>query len=100
MDLVGMCIAVKYSFGHVYGVSYDNYLGDVVDGARLVDTASDSEEFSFRACDKGSVMNCFDNRSVKRMDTQYGGSDIILDTCISNNKSCMMFGRVTKSHFF
>ena len=63
-----MCIAVKYSFGRVYGVGYDNYLGDVVDGVRLVDTASDSEEFSFHACDKGSVMNCFDNRSVKRMD--------------------------------
>ena len=99
MDLVGMCIAVEYSFGHMYGVSDDNYLGDVIDGACLIDTTFDSKEFSFRTCDKGSVMNCFDNRSVKRMDMQYGGSDIILDTCVSNNKSCMMFGRATKSHF-
>ena len=99
MDLVGMCIAVEYSFGRVYEVGYDNYLGDVIDGACLVDTASDNKEFSFRACDKGSVMNCFDNRSVKQMDMRYGGSDIILDTCISNNESYMMFGRATKSHF-
>ena len=65
MDLVGMCIAVEYSFGCVYGVGYDNYLGDVIDGARLIDTASDSKEFSFCTCDKGSMMNCFDNRLVK-----------------------------------
>jgi len=76
MDLVGMCITVKYSFGHVYGVSYNNYLGDVIDGTHLVDTTSDSKEFSFCACDKGSVMNCFDNWSVKQMDMRYGGSDI------------------------
>ena len=99
MDLVGMCITVEYSFGRVYGVGYDNYLGDVIDGTHLVDTASDSKEFSFRTCDKGSVMNCFDNQSVKRMDMRYGGSDIILDTCVSNNESCMMFGRATKRHF-
>jgi len=99
MDLVEMCITVEYSFGHVNGVGYDNYLEDVIDSARLVDTASDSKEFSFHTCDKGSVMNCFDNRLVKRMDMRYGGSDIILDTCISNNESCMMFGRAMKSHF-
>ena len=99
MDLVGMCIADEYSFGHVYGVGYNNYLGDVINGAHLIDTTSDSKEFSFHTCDKGSVMNCFDNRSVKRMDMRYGGSDIILDTCVSNNESCMMFGRATKSHF-
>jgi len=97
MDLVGMYIAVKYSFGRVYGVGYDNYLADVIDGAHLVDPASDSKEFSFRTCDKESVMNYFDNRSVKQMDMRYGGSDIILDTCVSNNESCMMFGRATKS---
>jgi len=83
----------------VYGVGYDNYLGDIIDGTRLVDTASDSKEFSFCTCDKGSVMNCFDNWMVKRMGMRYGGSDIILDTCIGNNESCMMFRRATKSHF-
>ena len=65
MDLVGMCVTVKYSFGCMYGVSYDNYLGDVIDGVCLIDTAFDSKEFSFRTCDKGSVMNCFDNQSIK-----------------------------------
>jgi len=68
MDLVGMYITVEYSFGHVYGVGYDNYLGDIIDGTRLVDTTFDSKEFSFCTCDKGSVMNCFDNWLVKRMD--------------------------------
>ena len=52
MDLVGMCIAVEYSFGHMYGVSDDNYLGDVIDGACLIDTISDSKEFSFCTCIK------------------------------------------------
>ena len=65
MDLVGMCIVVEYSFGRVYGVSYNNYLGDVIDSAHLIDTASDSKEFSFCTCDKGSMMNCFDNQLVK-----------------------------------
>ena len=99
MDLIRMSIAVEYSSGCMYGVGYDNDFGDIINSAHLIDTTSNSKEFSFRTCDKGSVMNCFDNRSVKQMDMRYGGSDIILDTCVSNNESCMMFGRATKSHF-
>ena len=99
MDLIRVSIAVEYSFSYVYGVGYGNDFGGIINGAHLIDTASNSKEFSFHTCDEGSVMNCFDNQSVKRMGMQYGGSDIILDTCVSNNESCMMFGRATKSHF-
>ena len=94
-----MSITVEYSSGHVYGVSYDNDFGDVINSARLIDTASNSKEFSFRTCDEGSVMNCFDDRSIERMDVRYEGSDIFLDASISNYESSMRFGRTTKSHF-
>ena len=99
MDLIRMCTAVEYSSGHVYGVSYDNYFGDVIDGACLIDTASNSKKFSFRTCDEGSMVNCFDNRSIEQMDMRYGGSNILLDASISNHESGMRFGRATKSHF-
>jgi len=52
----------------VYGVGYDNNFGGIINGARLIDTASNSKEFSFRTCDEGSVMNCFDNWSIEQMD--------------------------------
>ena len=94
-----MSITVEYSSGHVYRVSYDNDFGDVINSARLIDTASNSKEFSFRTCDEGSVMNCFDDRSIERMDVRYEGSDIFLDASISNYESSMRFGRTTKSHF-
>ena len=65
MDLIRMSIAVEYSSGYVYGVVYDNDFGDIINSARLIDTTSNSKEFSFRTCDEGSVMNCFDNQSIE-----------------------------------
>jgi len=68
MDLIRVSIAVEYSFSRVYGVGYDNDFGGIINGAHLIDTASNSKEFSFRTCDEGSMMNCFDNRSIEQMD--------------------------------
>ena len=99
MDLIWMSVAVKYSFGRMDGVSYNNYLGDVIDSAYLIDITSDSKEFSFRTHNKGSVMNCFDNWVVEQMDVRYGCCDIILDTSVGNHKSGMRIGRATKSYF-
>ena len=99
MNLIRMSIAVEYSSGHVYGVVYDNDFGDIINSAHLIDTASNSKEFSFRTCDEGSVMNCFDNRSIERIGVRYGGSDIFLDASVSNYESGVRFGRTTKSHF-
>ena len=99
MDLIRMSIAVKYSSGHMYGIGYNNNFGDVINSAHLIDTASNSKEFSFRTCDKGSMMNCFDDWSIEQMDVRYGGSNIFLDASISNYKSSVRFGRTMKSHF-
>ena len=99
MDLIRMSIAVEYSSGHMYGVGYNNDFGDIINSARLIDTASNSKEFSFCTCDEGSVMNCFDNRSIERMDVRYGGGDIFLDASIGNYESGVRIGRTTKSHF-
>ena len=99
MDLIRMSIAVEYSSGYMYGVGYDNDFGDVINSARLIDTTSNSKEFSFCTCDERSVMNCFDNRSIERIDVQYRGSNIFLDASISNYKSGVRFRRTMKSHF-
>ena len=61
MDLIWMRIVIKDSFGRVDRVGYDNDFGDIVDGACLIDTASNSKKFGFRTCYEGSMMNCFDN---------------------------------------
>ena len=94
-----MSVAVKYSFDHVDRVSYNNYFGDIIDSACLIDTTSDSKEFSFRTCNKGSIMDCFDNWAVEQMDVQYGCYDIILNTSIGNHKSGMRIGRAMKNYF-
>ena len=65
MDLIRMGIIVKYSFGRVDRVGYDNDFGDIVDGACLIDTASDSKKFSFCTCYEGSMVNCFDNWAIE-----------------------------------
>ena len=99
MDLIRVSIAVEYSFSRVYGVGYDNDFGGIINGARLIDTASNSKEFSFHTCDEGSMMNCFDNRSIERMDVRYGGGDIFLDASVGNYESRVRIRRTTKSHF-
>ena len=65
MDLIRMSIAVEYSSGHMYGVGYNNDFGDIINSARLIDTASNSKEFSFCTCDEGSMMNCFGNQLIE-----------------------------------
>ena len=99
MDLIRMSIAVEYSSGCVYGVGYNNDFGDVINSARLIDTTSNSKEFSFHTCNKESMMNCFDDWLIEQMDVRYGGSDIFLDASVSNYESSVRFGRTTKSHF-
>jgi len=41
-------------------VGYNNNLGDVVDGARLINATSDSKQLCLRACYKESMVNRFD----------------------------------------
>ena len=99
MDLIRVSIAVEYSFSRVYGVGYDNNFGGIINGTCLIDTVSNSKEFSFRTCDEGSVMNCFDHWSIERMDVRYRGGNIFLDASVSNYKSGVRIRRTTKSHF-
>ena len=65
MDLIWVRIAIESPFGHMDRVSYDNDFGDIIDRVHLIDTASDSKQFCFCTCYKGSVMNCFDKWSIE-----------------------------------
>jgi len=60
VDLVRMGSTVKYFLGRMNRVSYNDDFGDIIDGACLIDTASDRKKFSFHTCYEGSMMNCFD----------------------------------------
>jgi len=60
MNLKRMRFATEDCSSHMDRVSYNNNLGDVVDGARLINTTSDSKQLCLRACYKGSMVNRFD----------------------------------------
>ena len=80
-------------------VSYDNDFGDIIDGARLIDTTSDSKQFCFRTCYKGSVMNCFDKWSIEWVYVRNRCSDIILDAGVGDHEGSVRFRRALKNYF-
>jgi len=59
MNLEGMSIAIKDFLSHVNRVSYDNNLGDIVNGASLIYATSDSKQLHLCGCYEGSMVNCF-----------------------------------------
>ena len=64
MNLEGISIAIKDFLSCVNRVSYDNNLGDIVDGASLIYTTSDSKQLHLHGCYEGSMVNCFDQQSI------------------------------------
>ena len=64
MDLIWVRTVIKNPFDHMDRVGYDNNFGDIIDGAYLIDTASDSKQFSFCTSNKQSMMNSFDKWSI------------------------------------
>ena len=68
VNLEGVDIAIKDFLGCIDEVSYDDNLGDVIKGAGLVYTASDSKQLCFSCSYKGRMMNCFDKRLICRVD--------------------------------
>ena len=67
------------------GVSYDDDLGDIIGSTCLVDTASDSEEFSFSTCYERSMVNSLDERLIGNMYMRNGCSNIVLDASIHDH---------------
>jgi len=69
-----MQLRIKYLFGHVDGVSNNNYFRDFFFVTGLVKTASNRKEFYFGASDEDCMMNCLDKRFVLyvNMQDQYG----------------------------
>ena len=65
----------------------NNNLGDIVIGGCLIDTASDSEEFSLHTCYVDSMVKCFYNRIVTNINVCNRYSHIVLDASICDNKS-------------
>ena len=59
-----MRTVIKNPFGRMDRVGYDNNFGDIIDGAHLIDTTSDSKQFSFYTSNERSMMNCFGNWSI------------------------------------
>ena len=76
---------IKDFLGHMDGVSYDDDFGDVIGSACLVDTASDSEEFSFSTCYERSMVNSLDERLIGNMYMRNGCSNIVLDASICDH---------------
>ena len=73
---------IKDFLGRIDGVSYDDDLGDIIGSTCLVDTASDSEEFSFSTCYERSMVNSLDERLIGNMYMRNGCSNIVLDASI------------------
>ena len=49
----------------VNGISYDDDLGDIINGVGLVDTTPDSEQFHLCTCHEQSMVNCFGERMIR-----------------------------------
>jgi len=60
MNLEGMSITIEDFLSHVNRVSYNNNLGDIVDGASLIYATSNSKQLRLHGCYEGSMVNCFD----------------------------------------
>ena len=71
------------------GISYDDNLEDVIDGAGLVDTTPDSEQFHLCACHERSMVNCFGERTICRVDIRDGRSNIVFNASICYHKGCI-----------
>ena len=76
---------IKDSLGHMDGVSYDDDFGDIINSTCLVDTTSNSEEFSFSTCYKRSMVNSLDERLIGNMYMRNGCSNIVLDASICDH---------------
>jgi len=68
MDLMRMRSAVEDFLCCMDGIGDNNDFGHVVDSASLINTTSNCKEFCLRASDKGSVMDCFDEGTIERVD--------------------------------
>ena len=81
-----MRAAIEDFSGHMDGVGYDDDFGDIINGACLIDTASDSEKFGFSTCYKRSMVNSFDEWLVGRVNVRNRCSNIVLDAGIGDHK--------------
>ena len=89
VELERVRFAIENFLCHVNGISYDDDLGDVIDGAGLVDTTPNSEQFRLCACHEWSMVNCFGERTIRWVDMRNGRSNIIFNASICYHKGCM-----------
>ena len=85
MDLILVRAIIKDFLGCMDGVSYDDDFGDIIISTCLVDTASNSEEFSFSTCYERSMMNSLDERLIGNMYMRNGCGNIVLDASIRDH---------------
>jgi len=85
VDLILVRAIIEDSLGHMDGVGYNDDFGDIINSACLVDTASNSEEFSFSTCYKRSMVNSLDEQLIGNMYMRNGCSNIVLDASICNH---------------
>jgi len=65
MNLEEMDITIEDFLGRMNRVSYNDDLGDIINGASLVYATSDSKQLRFCCCYEGRMMNCFDKQLVR-----------------------------------
>ena len=85
VDLILVRAIIKDFLGRMDGVGYDDDFGDIISSACLVDTASNSEEFSFSTCYERSMMNSLDEQLIGNMYMRNGCGNIVLDASIRDH---------------
>ena len=88
MNLVQMGWWVENLFSHVNWICDDNDFWNIVVICSLIDTTSDSKQFSFCACDVNCMIKSFCNRSVVDVCVRYRCCNVVFNTSIHNN-NCM-----------
>ena len=64
VELERVRFTIKNFLCHINRISYDDDLGDIIDGAGLVDTIPDSKQFHLCTCYERNMVNCFGERMI------------------------------------
>ena len=85
MELIWMGTVFKDFLSSMYWVSNDDYLGNIISAACLIDTASNSKKLCFSTCDVHGMMDRLYQRMVVYMYMGYRCSNVVFDASICYN---------------
>ena len=93
VKLIRMNRSVKYLFYSWNSICDNDYLRNVLYLYSLVYSTSNSKKFSLNRIDIHGMMNRFIYDVLTFSNVQDWGGNIILDTCIDNNKHCVLISK-------